>query len=158
MRISRTGNCSFKSKGFVLIELLAVLFVLALAAAVIMPSFSAPRGALRKESGKLASTIRSLYETTVSKKVQSTLEFDFDSSIVRWKDGSNSGSSTLRTLRGVELQARGFIKKGKLTVFIDPSGDNEHMTVFFEDSGERMSVTFNPISGRTKISGPFRDE
>ena len=154
----RTGNYSSRRQGFVLIELLAVLFVLALAAAVILPSFSAPRGILRKESGKLASTIRSLYETTVSKKVRSTLEFDLDSRVVSWKDGKKSGSSTLRTLTGVELQARGLVKKGKLTVFIDPSGDNEHMTVFFEDSGERMSVTFNPISGRTKIRGPFNEE
>ena len=157
MLTSRTGNCSFKRQGFVLIELLAVLFVLALVAAVIMPSFSAPRGTLRKESGKLASTIRSLYDTTVSKKVRSTLEFDLDSRIVRWKDGKRSGSSTLRTLTGVELQARGLVKKGKLTVFIDPSGNNEHMTVFFEDGGERMSVTFNPISGRTRVSGPSSD-
>ncbi|KKM78107.1 hypothetical protein LCGC14_1363310 [marine sediment metagenome] len=158
MLTSRTGNCSFKRQGFVLIELLAVLFVLALAAAVIMPSFSAPRGTLRKESGKLASTIRSLYETTVSKKVRSSLEFDFDSRKVRWMDGADSGSSVYRTLRAVELPTRGLVKEGTLIVFLNPSGNNEHMTVFFEDSGERMSVTFNPISGRTKVSGPFSDE
>ncbi len=145
-------------QGFVLIELLVVLFILALVAAVIMPVFTTPGDTLRKESGQIASTIRALYETSQSKKIRSTIEFNMDEQKVRWKTDSKNGSAILRTLIGVELQARGLVKKGQLIIFLDPSGNNEHMTIYFEDDKERMNVTFNPISGRTKINGPFNDE
>ncbi len=144
--------------GFTLIELLAVLFVLALVAAIIMPGFSSPRDTLRKESGTLSSTIRALYETTVSKKVSGRIEFDLDSQVVQWKDGSNNGRAVFRTLRGVELPTRGLVKEGQLIIFMSPSGNNEHMTVYLEHEGERMTVSFNPISGRTRVNGPFIDE
>ncbi|MCK4911077.1 MAG: prepilin-type N-terminal cleavage/methylation domain-containing protein [Thermodesulfovibrionales bacterium] len=147
-----------KEHGFTLIEMLAVLFVLALVAAVIMPGFSSPRDTLRKESGTLSSTIRSLYETTVSKKVSGRIEFDLDSRGVQWTAGSNNGSAVFSTLSGVELPTRGLVKEGRLIIFMSPSGNNEHMTVYLEHGGERMTVGFNPISGRTRVNGPFTDQ
>ncbi len=141
-----------------LIELLVVLFVLALVAAVIMPSFTSPRDTLRKEAGSLSSTIRSLYETSISKKIMSRIEFDLDESMIKWTDGASSGSSAFRTLRAVELPTRGLVKEGTLIVFLNPSGNNEHMTVYLEDGPERMEVRFNPISGRTKVNGPYTDK
>ncbi len=147
-----------RKQGFVLIELLAVLFVLALIAAVIMPSFSTPRDTLRKEAGSLSSTIRALYESSISKKIMSRIEFDLDSRQVQWMDGSKAGGAMFSTLRGVELPTRGLVKKGTLIVFLNPSGNNEHMTVYLEDGPERMEVNFNPISGRTKVNGPYTDQ
>ena len=159
MLILRTGNYSIDNKhGFILIELLVVLFVLALVAAVIMPSFSSPRDTLRKDSGTLSSTIRRLHETSISKKVQSRIDFNFDSRSIKWTDGEKTGSVEIRTLMGVELPTRGLVKEGNLIVFLNPSGNNEHMTVFLEDKGERMEVTFNPISGRTKVGGPYAQQ
>lgn len=159
MLISGTGNNSiYKKHGFILIELLAVLFVLALMAAVIMPSFSSPRDTLRKEAGTLSSTIRSLNETSISKKVKSRIEFDLDSRSINWMDGTETGSSEYSTLKGVELPTRGLVKKGKLIVFFNPSGNNEHMTVYLEDGQEHIDVIFNPISGRTKVNGPYTDQ
>ncbi len=50
------------------------------------------------------------------------------------------------------------MKEGILIVFLNPSGNNDHMTVYLQDGKERMEVNFNPISGRTKVNGPYTDE
>jgi type II secretion system protein H len=152
--IKGTGNTR---QGFTLIELLVVLFILALMAGIIMPSFMSPSGTLKKEAAKMASLMRTLYDATVSRKKESKIEFHFKDKVVKWEGPSKSGSMKLETLKALELPSRGMVKEGQLIVFLSPSGGNEHMTIHFGHKEETLSVSFNPISGRTRVNVPQSD-
>jgi prepilin-type N-terminal cleavage/methylation domain-containing protein len=140
--------------GFTLLELIAVIFVLSLVLAVIMPSFSSPGGKLKSEARRIATTMRFLYETAVSKKQETSIEFELEKKEIAWDTERRKGSEKFKAIAGVEIPSRGLVKEGQLIVFFSPSDMNEHITVHLELGDETAMVVFNPVSGRTKVIGP----
>ena len=165
MRTSRTGSfkapreCStLPQKGFTLIELIVVMAILALSMAIVMPYFSRPGDSLEAEARELRSAISATYESSVSRKTEASILFDLKRRTVKWESGRIKGSSSFPSMRGVEIPSRGLVSEGSLEIFLSPSGMNEQITVTLVNEERRLDVVFNPISGRTKVIDPEKNQ
>jgi type II secretion system protein H len=136
--------------GFTLLELLVVLFIVSLMMAIVAPAFQTSEREAKSEARKLASLIRHLNETSAARKETLHLRFDLDENTIAWKDRAER-ESRLEHLYGVELQTKGLVKEGELTVFFTPLGMGEYMWVYLGHGDDSITVAFNPISGRVKI-------
>jgi hypothetical protein len=132
-------------------ELVVVLFIIALMAALLMPSFETSEGRMKSEARKMASLLRYLNETSAAKKKNLSLRFDLGEGTVTPSEGVGGRELRLETLYGVELQTRGLLKEGELTVFFPPLGLREHMWVYLGHGDNGLTVALNPVSGRVKI-------
>lgn len=147
-RTSATGICS--AAAFTLLELMVVLFVVSLVLAIAIPSFSVSSGKLKSEARKVSSMLRYMNETAAAKKETLSLKFDFKNGLIAWNDGAER-KEKLESLVAVDLQSTGKVNEGELTVFFSPLGLREYMSVYLRRGEEEITVSFNPISGRTKI-------
>jgi prepilin-type N-terminal cleavage/methylation domain-containing protein len=145
----------YSERGFTLVELLVVIFVLSLMTALVLPSFTSSEGEVKGEARKVASLIRHTNESAASKKETLHLTFDLDHGTVKWGEGGEGGYS-LKHLAGVELQGRGLVKEGELTVFFRPTGVGEHMWVYIGRGEGGLAVVYNPVSGRVKVDEAAR--
>jgi prepilin-type N-terminal cleavage/methylation domain-containing protein len=141
---------SIRPPGFTLIELLVVIFILSLTMVIAFPAFQVTERKTKSEARKVASLLRHLSDSSATRKETLPLKFDLDENTITWSDGGKR-ESQLEHLFGVELQTRGLIKEGELTVFFSPVGLGEHMWVYLGHGEDSFTVTFNPVSGRVKI-------
>jgi len=142
--------------GFTLVELAVVLFIISLFLAIVIPSFStSPGGGLKAEARRAASMLRQISDTSASRKETVALTFDLTNKLARWPEEGGDRAESFETLRAVELQSRGRVDEGELTVLFDPLVSAEAMRIYLaDDEGRSLEVTFNPISRRVKISEP----
>lgn len=139
-------------RGFTLLELFAVIVLLGIMAAVVMPAISSSGSRLRDDAAKLASLIRYVDDVAATRKQEVRLEFDFTSGgTVTWSSDAANGSDRYRSLAGVELPSRGLVKEGQLIVFFNPSSVPEQMKIYLSRDDQRMAVLYNPISRRVKV-------
>jgi general secretion pathway protein H len=132
--------------------MLAVIFIVSLVAALVMPSFGGfgPKG-IRADARHVASLLRYLNESAVSMKETYPLRIDLGASSLSWKEPEGEKSERLGTLVSTELQSRGELKEGQVTVFFGPAGLQEFLKIKLRDEDRSITVAFNPISGRVKI-------
>ncbi|MFC1769931.1 Tfp pilus assembly protein FimT/FimU [Nitrospirota bacterium] len=139
------------SQGYTLIELLAVLIIIAVGAALVMPAFSRPANTLKAEAGKIASTLRYLNDHAASTKRQTSVIFDLKSKQILWEKGDEKEKLEVSSMLGVELPSKGLVKEGQLIIYFNPSGVAEPVTVHLRRGDSTLEVTYNPISRRAKI-------
>lgn len=139
---------------FTLIELMVVLFLVSLLAALVVPALQHSESRINAEARKVASTLRYLNETAASKKVTLSISFDLDKGAITWEDSEGQRAEDMESLAAVELQSRGMVKEGELIVFFEPLGLREYLLVYLRDGSEERTVAFNPVSGRVKIIEP----
>ena len=152
MQISRTGICNKKSAGFTLLELLVVIFILSLITAFVMPSFyGIGEGKLRSEAGKIASLLRYLHDTAISRKETFFLTLNLDTKTAKWETPDGKYSEKFGSLLNISTTSSKNISNGEITLFFSPLGLQENLIVTLKEKEQEMSVTFNPLSGRTKI-------
>ncbi|HEX8947687.1 MAG TPA: prepilin-type N-terminal cleavage/methylation domain-containing protein [Dissulfurispiraceae bacterium] len=149
MRTSRTGTC----KGFTLLELIVVIFIVSLIAAVVFPSLHVMGdSALKSEAKRIASVVGYLNDTAISTKESCSLAFDFREDSLAWKGPGFEKSENFKTLAGVDLQSKGEVKEGQLTLLFGPLGGQEAFSIRLREGNDEMKVEYNPLSGRTKIT------
>lgn len=140
------------SKGFTLLELVVVIFIIALFAALVFPSFTKQgKDSLRYDAGKMASLLRYLNESAVSSKHTFSLKFELVERRISWDGPDGKKSEEMETLRSVRLQSRGEMKDGEVTIFFGPLGLQENIEVRFSDNDKDVKVVMNAVSGRAKI-------
>lgn len=150
MRRSRTGTCN--STGFSLIELIVVLFVLSLILAIVLPTFSGfGESRLKAEAREMASILRYVNDNAVSRKETFFLKFDLGKNMVAWSEPGGNKTRSFDDLTGVEIQSRGLVSSGELTLFFEPLGARENLVVYMKRGDSHMTVTLNHLSGRVKI-------
>ncbi len=138
--------------GFTLLELVVVLFIVSLLAAVVFPSFHSLNGKdLKSDAKRAASLLRHLNDSAISRKETYALRFDLQSGSVSWKGPDGEKSEKIRSLAGVKLSSKGEVKEGEVIVFFGPLGVQEGIELLLTREGEEMRVTLNPASGRVKI-------
>lgn len=146
-------------RGFTLIEVLAVIVLLGIMAAIVAPAISGSGSRLRDDAAKLSSLIRYMDDVSATRKEEVRLEFDFTGQgTVIWSSSVASGSEKYRSLAGVELPSRGLVKEGQLIVFFNPSSVPEQMKIYLARDDQHMAVLYNPISRRVKVIEPEDDE
>ena len=141
--------------GFTLLELMAVIIIMALVSGLALASFSTTGSKIERQASALATLVRSLDDFAAARRETMELKFDFKEKTVAWKgpDGKDR-SRELDMLTGVEALSLGLVREGQLTVMFDPSYTTESLLVHFESDEEKMSVQYNPLARRTKLIGP----
>ncbi len=138
--------------GFTLLEILAVIFIVSLVSVLVFPSFAGfGEKGIRSEARKIASLLRYLNDSAIYTKQTYPLTFDFSDGSLGWKDPEGEKTDRMKTLFSVDLQSRGELKEGQVTVFFGPTGGQEFIKVRLKDGEKGLTVAFNPASGRTKI-------
>ncbi len=155
MLILRAGICNENSRkgGFTLLELIVVIFIISLIMGLVIPSFhGVGDGRLRSEAGKMASLLRYLNDGAISRKETFPFRLNLDTKFVSWNTPEGERSEKFDSLFNVSTTSTGDVSRGEVTLFFSPSGLQENMVIILKDSKEEMSVSFNPLSGRTKIT------
>ncbi|MDH5202825.1 MAG: prepilin-type N-terminal cleavage/methylation domain-containing protein [Nitrospirota bacterium] len=152
MQISKTGIYNKKATGFTLLELLVVIFILSLITALVIPSFyGIGEGKLKSEAGKIASLLRYLNDTAISRKETFFLTLNLDTKIAKWETPEGKYSEKFESLLTISTTATKNISRGEITLFFNPLGLQESLIVTLKDKEQEMYVSFNPLSGRAKI-------
>ena len=143
----------FRREGFTLLELIAVIFIISLFTAIVLPSFySFGDNKLKSDARKMASLLRYLNDSSISSKKTLSLKFDLQEGSILWQGPDGEKTEQLKSLASVEMQSQGEIKEGQVTVFFGPLGTPEDIAVHLKNEKEGMTVTLNSISGRAKIT------
>lgn len=149
MQTSTTGICH---KGFTLIELIVVIFIISLLLAVSFPSFTLRQdGKLKSEAGHIASILRYLNDSAIFTKDTYDLNINFKDRVLRYKGPEGEKTQMIDNLSGITLQSRGKVTEGEVTVFFGPGGTGESFKIHL--TGEKLSleIIYNALSGRVKV-------
>lgn len=142
---------------FTLIELMVVLFIVSLMAALVLPNLRYSESKVRTQARKVASILRYMNETAAARKETLSISFDLDKGSITWQDSDGERSEDIDSLSAVELQSRGMLREGELVVFFQPLGLREYLMVYLRQDDEERTVAFNPVSGRVKIIEPEKE-
>jgi prepilin-type N-terminal cleavage/methylation domain-containing protein len=160
MPISRAGICN--SRGFTLLELIAVMFIISVVAAIALPSFiGVGESKIKSEAREMASILTYMNDSAASRKETFVMRFDFDNNTVFWKGPEGEKTKKFDDMTGVTTQAAGTVLKGELTVLFEPFGVRENISVHMSRRDKNMTITLNHLSGRVKIkdeAGSREDE
>src|SRR5512142_3303879 len=124
MRTSRAGILS--SRGVTLLELVVVLFVVSIIAAIVLPSFAGfGEGKLKSEAREIASVLRYLNDSAASRKETFLLKFDLDKNLLSWKGPDGEKTRRFDDMTGVTTQSLGTVSRGELIFLFEPLGIRE---------------------------------
>lgn len=150
MQTLRTG--SYSKAGFTLLELIIVIFILSLVMAVVFPSFyGIVDGRLKSESGKIASLLRYLNDSAISRKETFILKINLDSNTFLWEGPDGKRSESFNGLLDIFTTSTGSVSRGEVILSFGPLGIQENLRIHLRDKDKEMAVTLNPMSGRVKI-------
>jgi len=141
-----------QDRGFTLLELIVVIFIISLMAAFVLPSFyGMEEGALKSDARKTASLLQYLNDSSIYTKSTFSLKFDLNDGTLSWDGPEGRKTERIKSVAGLKLPSQGEIREGEVTVFFGPLGAGETVEVELRDQGKGMDVTLNPLSGRVKI-------
>jgi general secretion pathway protein H len=145
----KTGICS---KGFTLLELILVIFILSLVLALSFPNFTLEKdGKLKSEAGRIASILRYLNDSAISTKELHTMKVNFKEKVMRYKGPEGEKAEKIDNLSRITLQSRGDVSEGELTMFFGPTGAGENFSIHLTGIESSMTIVFNALSGRVKV-------
>lgn len=151
MQISKTGIYN-SNKGITLIELILVISILSISAALIFPSFSVfETTKLKADAKKIASILRYLNESAITTKETASLKIDLKKKLLIYSDTEGKKEELFETIRSAELQSKGMLSDGEITLFFYHSGAVENINIYLSDKKSNLIVTLNHLSGRVKI-------
>ena len=150
MPISRTGTSS--KRGFTLLEIVVVLFIVSLVMAIVLPSFAGfGESKLKSESKEIASILRYMNDSAVSRKETFLIRFDLDKNMVTWQGPDGEKTKKFDDMTGVTTQSNGMVSKGELIVSFEPFGIQENLSVHMRRGKKGVVITLNHLSGKVKI-------
>ncbi|MBM4146089.1 MAG: prepilin-type N-terminal cleavage/methylation domain-containing protein [Nitrospira sp.] len=150
MPISRTGI--FSKQGFTLLEIIVVLFIVSLVMAIVLPSFAGfGESKLKSEAREMASILRYMNDSAVSRKETFFVKFDLDKNLVSWKGPDGDKTKKIDDMTGVATQSNGMVSKGELIVFFEPFGIQENLSIHMRKGNKGVVITLNHLSGKVKI-------
>ena len=143
-------------RGFTLLELLVVLFIITTLAALAFPSIW---GELVKDDKvALASTLRNLREEVVSTKKEILFTVDFKERQFRIKGakGIPKDKSRIIDMKDDEtweifIPSRGTIKEGEVIVAFTPSVQEELIALYLTKNNKDTTIMLNNLSGEVEI-------
>ncbi len=136
-----------------LIELTAVVFLISLIFTLAAPSFShLLESRIKSDAKRLASVLRHLDETAVSSKKTLSADIDLDKRVLRYSTTQGQRTERFDSIRAVELQSKGRLSSGAVTVFFNPAGATEALWFYLNDGKKELTVSLNPLSGRVVVS------
>lgn len=138
--------------GFTLIELIVVIFVVSLVLAVSLPSFTyIGVNTLKSDARRVASILRYLNETAITTKEKLYLRIIFKDRLFVYNDGEGEKREIFRDLSGVELQSKGKVGDGEVTIFFGTSGAFESFRIYLKEGKDIWTIALNNLSGRVSV-------
>jgi general secretion pathway protein H len=142
-----------RRKGFTLLELIVVLFILSLVLAVSFPSLSGiGENRTNSDAKRLASIVRYLNDSAIATKNTLHMKIAFADRAVSYHGPDGDKSEKFDSLSAIELPTKGMVSEGEIIVFFSPLGASESFTMYLRDDKSEMQITFNALSGRVKIT------
>lgn len=129
--------------GFTLLELVVVIFIIALFSAIVYPTLTVNLGETKKQTHRMASILRYLRDSSLYYKRSLKLEFDMKDRTVEYETPEGERRAEFSGLVGVKTPSHGLVKEGQLIVVFNLTGQAEPMVVYF-DNGQ--CVQYNPYS------------
>ena len=149
MRMLRAGKCN---AGVTLLELIAVLFILSVVTAFVLPSFSGfGTSTLKSEAREIASLLNYLNDNAISRKETFFIKFRIDENTIFWQEPGGTKSKQVQDMTGITTQSTGKVSEGEVIVFFEPLGIRENLAVHLLKGDKEMTVMLNHISGKVKI-------
>ena len=159
-------------RGFTLIELSIVLFIIALTASLAMPLLgNIGNGNLHSAGRRLAGTIKYLYNEAVLEKKIYRLTFDLDHAAYLAERQGNNGEWTAlsgkmggqKKLPGavritrVHINGRGSFTSGQVRMKIYPTGWLDETTLYLRDGKYKQTLRISALTGTTEFYDGYRD-
>lgn len=142
-------------RGFTLIELVIVIFIISLSAALIMPNlWDTGERSLKLEAKRIGTTLRYLYDEAVGKKETFVLRIDMDTDSWGFESRIESRSFTMRDkvrFRDIVVPSLGPVSIGEVRYFFGSTGPEEPITIHLMSRDKDYTVMFNHLSGRAKV-------
>ena len=128
------------------------MFLVSLVMAVVLPSFGLfGENKIKSEAREMASILRYMNDSAVSRKETFLIKFDLDKNMVYWKGPDGEKTRKFDDITGVMTQSAGTVSKGELILFFEPLGVRENLSVYMSREHKDMTITMNHLSGRVKI-------
>lgn len=159
-------------RGFTLIELAVVVFILGIAALLVLPRlFPDNSAALKRSARTMGTTFRYLQDRAVATRITYDLTFRFPDGTVTVNkvtdagEVADTGDSTLQqplladsvSVEDVALSSLGRVKEGEVSVRIGAAGLQELLTVHLKSQSGVYTVTAYPVSGKVRVEEGYRE-
>jgi general secretion pathway protein H len=149
------------SGGFTLVELIVVIFIISMTAALIMPSlWDRGERAINSESRRISNTLRYIYDEAMGKKQTYNLKIDLDKDEWSYKSKSESRNFELKDnvmFRDIIVPSVGKVSFGEVIIPFGPLGPEEPVTVHLIKNDKESTIIFNNITGRTKVYEGYKE-
>ncbi len=142
-------------KGFTLIELIVVIFIISLVTALVMPSFwDAGESSLKTETRRIANTMRYIYDEAINRKQTYLFEINLDNESWRFEGKKESRRFLMKRkveIKDVLVPSLGEVSRGKVTIAFGPLGPEEPIILHLLKDRLEYTIIFNHLNGRAKI-------
>ncbi len=139
----------YKVQGFSLLEILIVLFVISLAAAIIYPSITIQDN-IKRDSRLVVSVLRYVYDTALATKETCTLKADLKSKWLTYICPTEQRSHEIPTLNKIETSTHSTTKEGEVYIPFNPTMQ-DNVRVYLSDGDRAVTVQFHALSGRVRL-------
>jgi general secretion pathway protein H len=162
-----------RSSGFTLIELMVVVALLALTAALVLPKLPASESTnLRRSARALAATLRYLEEQAVTTKTVYRLHLNLTDQSISVTKRLASGDEVPPddaffshklladgiSLTDVQTERLGTVRSGEVLIDFGSRGLAEFLTVHLQNAaGQAFTVTGFPSSGKVKLMDGYQE-
>jgi len=139
-------------EGFSFLELIVTLFLVSLVAAIVLPSFAGfGERKLKSEAREVASIMRFVHDSAVSRKESYWIKFDLGHNLIAWKSPEGEKMRRFQNMTSLSTQSTGTVSRGEVTIIIDPPGLKEDISVHMGMKDDNMIITLNHLSGKVRI-------
>jgi|MudIll2142460700_1097286.scaffolds.fasta_scaffold122047_2 prepilin-type N-terminal cleavage/methylation domain-containing protein len=143
-------------RGFTLLELLVVLFIITTVAFIAFPNLWSEMA--KDDKITLASTLRNLREEAITTKKEIFFTVDFRERQFRIKGAKGMPKDESRIIDmdaeetwEIFIPSRGTIKEGEVIVAFTPSVQEELIALYLTRNGKDSTIVLNNLSGEVEI-------
>jgi len=161
------------SSGFTLIELMVVILIISVVAAIVLPRLPQPESTKLKSSARnLATGIRFLNDQAMTTKSQYNLTFDLTESVVKITRHSAAGDELPPddaffnrpliedgiSIEDVVSSLRGKAAEGQFVVPFGPNGNAEALMIHLKGGAGHYTIIAYPDGGKVTVQEGYQEE